>query len=448
MRDILVTSIVFGMLPFILRNPVIGIYGWAWLSLMNPHRAVYGFAKAIPFAHLVALATLVGFLMSRQRRPLPMTMVTFTLLAFLGWMTLTSFFAINQRDIVIERWVFVMKTQLMLLVMLMLVRGRVQVDRLIWVIVVSIAFYGVKGGVWTLATGGGGRVWGPPGMLEGNNELAVVLVMMVPLMAYLYQTATSKWLRAGVLFSIFATCFGILGSQSRGALLAVVAMAFLLALKSKRPLVMSMLIASVLLVSVAFMPASWTSRMDSIQSYNADGSAMSRIYTWKTLLNCALDRPLIGAGFSADNAMVFERYRPTGEEFAQFEGAIFVAHSIYLQTLGEHGFPGFILFIALGVAIWRGAGRLGKATRGDPDFGVWVPALMPMIQVSLVGFAVGGAFLSLAYLDVPYYLLALVIAVDASWRDHLALKAKGAKEAKEAGIATPLSGATPLGRTT
>jgi hypothetical protein len=33
-----------------------------------------------------------------------------------------------------------------------------------------------------------------------------------------------------------------------------------------------------------------------------------------------------------------------------------------------------------------------------------------MIQVSLVGFAVGGAFLSLVYYDVPYYLMLAMVA--------------------------------------
>lgn len=40
----------------------------------------------------------------------------------------------------------------------------------------------------------------------------------------------------------------------------------------------------------------------------------------------------------------------------------------------------------------------------------WARSLATMIQVSLLGFAVGGAFLSLVYFDVPYYLMAAVVA--------------------------------------
>ncbi|MBK9234550.1 MAG: putative O-glycosylation ligase, exosortase A system-associated [Rhodoferax sp.] len=418
MRDILVSSIVFGLLPFILRSPVLGVCTWAWLSMMSPHRAVYGFARGIPFAQIVAIATMIGLLFSKDRRPIPMSRPTVWLILMLAWMVFTSFFAIAETERVIDRCIFVAKTQSMIFVTLMLLRNRLQIDRLIWIVVVSIGFYGVKGGIWTMATGGGGRVWGPPGLLEGNNELAVALVMMVPLMVYLLQSTTRKWIRLAVMASIGATCFGILGSQSRGALLAIVAMGFFLAFKGKRPVLMSLIITTLLLSAIAFMPESWTQRMDSIGEYQGDGSAMSRVYTWRTLVNVAIERPFYAAGFAADNADVFARYAPTGPEFAPFEGMVFVAHSIYFQMLGEHGFPGLALFLGLWAVTWRKVSQLARQTKGDPEFGTWVPLLMPMIQVSLIGYAVGGAFLSLAYLDVPYYFLAIVILVDASWNER------------------------------
>ncbi len=421
MRDFIVTAMVFGLLPFILRNPVMGIYAWVWLSMMNPHRATFGFARSMPFAYIVAIATVIGVLAhNRDRRPVPMTAPTIALLFLLFWMTFTSFFSIADSSLVLERWIFVFKSQVMIFLTLILIRGRQQVDRLIWVIVVSIGFYGVKGGIYTVATGGSGRVWGPPGLLEGNNELAVALVMMVPLMVYLLQVSTHKLIRIGLMVSIATTALAILGSQSRGALLAIVVMGFFLALKGKRPVLMSLVISTLLVAVIAFMPDAWTQRMDTIQSYEGDGSAMSRIYTWRTLFNCALDRPFVGAGFVSDNIEVFRRYAPRDAQFAHFDGLVLVAHSIYFQMIGEHGFVGLMLFLTVGVITWVKASQLSKATRDCPDFGAWVPLLMPMLQVGIIGYAVGGAFLSLAYLDLVYYLPAIVILVDATWRDHRA----------------------------
>jgi hypothetical protein len=41
-----------------------------------------------------------------------------------------------------------------------------------------------------------------------------------------------------------------------------------------------------------------------------------------------------------------------------------------------------------------------------------MPLLMSMTQVSLIGYLIGGAFLSLAYLDLPYYLMAFVVLAE------------------------------------
>lgn len=419
MRDLLLFAVVMGLLPFILFRPVLGAYTWAWLSMMSPQTLTFGFVRTLPLAYIVAVTTVVGLVFSRQRRRLPFTGVTMVLLLLLAWMTVTAFFALNSPEFVLQRWIFVMKIQTMIFVTLMLVRGREQIDKLIAIVTFSVGFYGIKGGIWTLLTGGGGRVWGPPGgMIEGNNELAVALIMLLPLMFYLYQTASRKLVRVGLVVSMVSTGFAILGSQSRGALLGLCASAVYLAIKSRRPWRMGLLLAILFAGAFTFMPASWTGRMDTIERYQADDSAMSRIYAWKTMWTAALDRPLVGVGFGADNATVYQRYAPRDAAFQAFEGRVLVAHSIYFQMLGEHGFPGLAVFVLLGVITWRTAGRLARQTRDDETYSSWVPALMSMLQVSLIGYAVGGAFLSLAYFDLPYYIVAFVVLVDASVRER------------------------------
>lgn len=415
MRDIVLAAFIAGMLLLTLRRPVFGALMWAWISMMNPHTMTYGFAARMPWALIIALTTLVGFAASKDRRQLPVNGGTLLILLLLAWMSATSLFALNPNEgEVLDRWIFAVKIIFMLLVTFMLVRGRKEIDWLIWVMVISVGFYGVKGGLWTLATGGGGRVWGPPGgMLAGNNELAVGLVVLLPWMYYLREVNSRRWIRLCLVASMIAVAFGILGSQSRGALLSVLAMAVVMGAKGKHMVRTVVVLAFVGLVAMAFMPDSWTSRMDTIQTYEADTSAMSRIWTWKTLWNAVLDRPLIGAGFRADNLLVFRSYAPV-DGFEHFQGKVFVAHSIYFQALGEHGFPGLAIYMALGLWTWFGAGRLARLTRDDPEFSSWVPLLMRMTQVSLVGFAVGGGFLSLMLLDLSYYIPGIVVLAHAT----------------------------------
>ena len=420
MRDLLITAFVLGLVPLILRDATLGALAWAWFSMMNPHRAAYGFSQSIPFAMILAIATLLAFAVSKQRKPLPVNNVTILLLLLLAWMGVSSAFALNTSGVVLQRVIFFGKIQLMLFVTLMLVRGRRDIERLVWVITLSIGFYGIKGGIWTVMGGGIGRVWGPAGtMLEENNALAVALIMVLPFMYYIYQTASRKSVRCAMVAAMVFTGFSILGSQSRGALLALVAMTAFMGVKGRYPVRASLVLAAVVGVGVAFMPESWTSRMESMQAYDQDNSAMSRLYTWQTLLNVALDRPLVGAGFGTDNPALFAKYAPLNAAASLGYDSIYVAHSIYFQALGEHGFPGLILFVLLGVVAWRAAGRLAKLTHNDPDFGSWVPLLMPMCQVSLIGFAVGGAFLSMMQFDFPYYIVAYVVLVDATVRSRL-----------------------------
>ena len=409
MRDILLTLFVAGLIPLIIRRPEFGAYAWVWISMMNPHKLTYGFAYSLPFAQIIAITTLISFIFGRRKHPLPINGGVILLLLMIAWMTLTSFFAINESQLVWERWIFVVKIHAMLFLTMMLLRERQQIDRLIWAVVISIGFYGVKGGIYTVLTGGSGRVWGPPGgMLEENNALAVALVLILPLMYYLSQTSARNAVRWGLVVAMVCTTFSILGSQSRGALLALLAMAIALGFKSRRPARFLGMLVIIVPLAFGFMPDSWTQRMDTIQAYSEDGSAMSRLYTWNTLWNVAVARPLIGAGFAADNATVFSMFAPTDSRFDVFQGSIFVAHSIYLQALGEHGFPGLTLFLSLWLWIWWSAGRAAKSADQVPELKEWAPLLMRMCQVSALGFCVGGAFLSLMNLDVPYYLLVIV----------------------------------------
>ncbi|MCG2577752.1 putative O-glycosylation ligase, exosortase A system-associated [Dechloromonas sp. XY25] len=420
MRDIFITAIICGLIPFILKNPRIGAYSWAWLAMMIPHRLAYGFARTLPFSQVVGIATLIGFLFSKEKKPFPLSTITVIYLSFLGWMTMTSFFAVDTPEAIWARWEYVMKIHLFLMLTLMLLRGRQQIEQLIWVITLSIGFYGLKGGLFTLQTGGGGRVWGPPGgVISGNNELGVALVMLVPFMYYLFQTSTRRYIRNGMLFLIAATFLGILGTQSRGALLALVCMAFFVAIKGKRPIITTSIIGGLLITAIAFMPDSWNSRMNTIESYDLDASAMSRVYTWKTIWNLAIDRPLVGAGFNTDIPIIFATYAPFDMEKFDFQGTVYVAHSIYFQALGEHGFPGLILYVLIGILAWRKAGKLAAKAQRHPDYAEWIPLLMRMTQASLAGFAAGGAFLSLVHFDLPYYIVAFVVLVDATLKEDV-----------------------------
>lgn len=402
MRDILVTLIVFSSLPLILKNPANGALMWVWISVMNPHTQGWGFAQTFPFAYIIAIATLASLVMTRKPKNLPMAAPTWALLALVLWMNVTTVFALFPQS-AYEQWNKVMKIMLMSLVTMMAIRSRQDVQRLIWVLVISLGYYGVKGGVFTVRSGGSERVWGPEGTFIGdNNAIALALIMTIPLMLYLRQGHPNKWVRHGLSATLLLSALAALGSYSRGGLLAIAAMLAYLWLKSRRKLLSGALLASMVPMFVLFMPQRWGERMDSIGDYQADDSAMGRINAWHMAFNLARDR-FFGGGFEIAEPYTFMMYAPNPAD-------IHAAHSIYFQMLGEHGFVGLALYLLLGVLTWRSASAIIRAARPVADL-AWAANLAAMIQASLLGFVVGGTFLSLVYYDVPYYLMAAIVAV-------------------------------------
>jgi probable O-glycosylation ligase (exosortase A-associated) len=331
------------------------------------------------------------------------TPVTVTLLMLVLWMNVSTFFAIDT-DGSLPMWERVMKIQLMTFVILYLLHGKQQINILLWVITLSVGFFGVKGGLFTMREGGELRVWGPPGsFIEDNNSLALATIMTIPLLFYLYQQSSNRWVRRGLVAAALLCGLSVLGSYSRGGLIAIVAMLAFLWSRSRSRVATGLVLLMLVPVAIGFMPDKWEDRMWSIMSYEEDSSSMGRINAWKTTINLANDRPLIGGGFDIYTEQVFERYAPVPED-------LHAAHSIYFQMLGEHGYVGLALFLLLWYLSWKNASWIVRRTRDLKEMR-WAFDLAHMIQVSFVGYAVGGAFLSLAYYDVPYYLLAALVLI-------------------------------------
>lgn len=400
MRDFAVLTILFGSLPFILAQPYIGILVWSWISYMNPHRLTWA-AQQYPVAALVAGALFVGLLFSRESKQIPWSSITVTWVLFVLWMSLSTLFAL-QPDAAWEQWEKVMKIQLMSFLTLVLMQTRERLNWLVIVIVASIGFFSIKGGVFTLVTGGQYTTWGPPGsFIEGNNELGLAVVMIIPFMNYLRQISTRSWVRRLLLVAMIFSGLTVLATYSRGALLAAGAMILFLIWKTPRR---SMFIIGALLVIpllLTFMPERWQERMSTITEYRQDASAMGRINAWYFAYNLAVDRPIVGGGFETFDPELFIRYAPDPTDFHD-------AHSIYFEVLGEHGFPGLFLFVLLGWLTWRMARAAIKQAQIHPEL-TWAGQLAAMAQVSMVGFAVGGLFLGLAYFDLYYHVICIVV---------------------------------------
>lgn len=404
MRDLLLACVVFGSLPLILKRPFWGILMLAWLGYMNPHRLAYGFMLDFPVVQVVVLATLVGMLLSREAKRMVWSREIVVLVIFVLWMGLTTSLALYPQ-LAKEQYEKVIKIQILTVMTLLMLTSRERVHLFVWAIVLSLGFYGFKGGLFTIANGGSYRVQGPPGtFIGGNNELALALAMTIPLMRYLQMQEKRYWLRRGLTALMILTTIAAIGSQSRGALLALSAMGFIFWLKGRNKVVSAVLIGIVVAFILSFMPAEWYERMSTIKSYDEDASALGRINAWWMAVNLASSR-IWGGGFEAFIAPTFAMYAPEPDR-------VHDAHSIYFEVLGEHGFVGLGLFMTLLGMTWLKCSAVARSTRNRPGQ-TWAHDLARMVQVSLVAYMVGGAFLGLAYFDYFYHLVALAVVVHA-----------------------------------
>lgn len=424
MRDLFVTGVIFSLLPFIFKRPWLGILLWSWLGYMNPHRLAWGFAYDFPFAMIVGVVTITAFMFSKEKKEMVWTRETIVLLIFVGWMLFTTFFAFYP-DLAWFQWDKVWKIQLMIFLTALIITDRHKLHWLIWVIALSFGFYGVKGGIFTIVNGGIYRVQGPGGtFIAGNNEIALAMVMAIPLIRYLHLQETRKWIKIGLASAMVLTGVAVVGSQSRGGLVAIVAMGIFLWLKSRSKIVTALYMAVAVGIMASVMPQEWYDRMGTIETYQEDKSALGRINAWHTAFNVAKDR-VTGGGFEMWRPPVFRQYAPERWNVRD-------VHSIYFEIMGEQGFIGFGLFMLLGAMAWIRAQQVINRCKKDLN-NKWASDLAAMIQVSLVGYAAGGAFLGMGYFDLPYHLM-IILVLSAKFSGVLD---KRVAVAKGAGIGVP-----------
>jgi putative inorganic carbon (hco3(-)) transporter len=399
MRDLLLLSIVIPAALMALRRPWIGVMLWTWLSLANPHQYFGWRTASMPLAQLAAVTTLIGLLVAKERinpfdRPPVLALVALTV-----WITITLPLSVLF-ELSLPMWERSMKIFLMIFVTIALIDTRKKLDIFIAVCTLSIAVFAVKGGIFTIAHGGAYRVLGPGGFIGGNNEMATATIMMIPFLYYLMQRQSRRWARWALAGAIALSAASAVGSQSRGGFLAAIAMLTFLWFYSKHKLTGLILALPAALFGLALLPEQWWSRIESISDYQEDDSALGRLNAWAFCFNVAKDR-FFGGGFIIYSPEMFARYAPEPDR-------IHGSHSVYFQMMAEHGFTGLAIFLSVGVLTWLEARKLVKLAKGRPDL-AWAADLGRMIHVSMIGFAVGGAFLGLAYFDFPYNVMAMAV---------------------------------------
>jgi probable O-glycosylation ligase (exosortase A-associated) len=423
MRDAFLLAVLPILLFYILRSPFIGLGLWIWTAMFFPNGWVYGAASNIRYNLLFAGLTLVVYLISKDKSKLQLGSIGILVLLFFLWTTLSTVFGLALPDIAWDFWTRLLKIVTLFLFVLLIVDKKLHIDFFIWCLMLSVGFYACVEGLKYIASGGGHILQGMPGHVIGDrNDLALALAMLLPLSFYLLGEygKRSLILRIGLLGAIALIVTSIIGTNSRGGLVALAAVGGYLFLKSKRKLLFLFLMITIGSLIFSVIPEQWYSRMDTIANADEDASFMGRIVAWKLSFILAVQHPLLGGGFKALES--FPVWLELSKEFSLYPyfysgnsvpdiHAAHAAHSIYFQVLGDHGFIGLLLFVSILGLSFSKAGHIASKARilQAPN---WFIQLATMLRLSIFAYAVGGAALSFAYFDMIYSLYGLVIVMD------------------------------------
>lgn len=388
------------MLGTALVRPFVGLIAFDLISFMNPQQEAWGIGAHIHWALLAAIATAIGCVVAGEPKKLPVNAFTVLVAIFLILISISTVFALGPADLVNKHYFLVVKSFGFMILACGLLTTRKRIHALIWLMVLSVGYYGMKGGLFTILHGGHHHVIGPPNsMLHDNNELAVGLLITLPLMNYLRLHSAHKLTRIGLVGAMTLTLLAVVGTYSRGGLLALFAMGVFFWWNSRAKLAYAVLFVLGAGMIATVMPPKWTERMVSIQHYRHDTDAVERLTIWREALGIAEARPFVGGGFDATTyPEVLHQFYPGANPLA--------VHSIWFEVAGDAGFPALFVWSLMQVVGILNARKLRRYARGDPELD-WVDDLGRMTEASIVAFLVGGSFLPQSYFN--YYFAVLVV---------------------------------------
>jgi putative inorganic carbon (hco3(-)) transporter len=393
---IFVYLMTYGGAVAALFNPFVGLLVYVCFAVVKPE-GMWPWVEPANYSRTVAIAVLIGWAMHGFGRwdMGRAKAVILVLIGYFVWVTLSAALAPDQT----LAWKFVeqcAKIILPIVVGITTINSVRQLKLLAWVILISQAYPAFH--LNQMYFGGYNQLW-----LEGfagfdNNSYAISLVACSGLAGFLFWHSERWWQKA-----IAVACGGfmvhaVLFSFSRGGmvgLIAVALVAFVVMPKGPKEYM-----AFALAVAVGLGLAGKQVRERFGSSFADEGgkmeaSAESRFVLWAACWDTMLKYPVFGVGPDHMPLRMDQYGFKQGKE----------AHTLWLQIGAEIGFPGMLLLVSYYALCLVRLWPLAREKIAVPD--PWSVYLARMVIASLVGFAVSAQFVSLEFLETPYYIALL-----------------------------------------
>jgi putative inorganic carbon (HCO3(-)) transporter len=409
----------------IIKYPITGLFIYLLIFFVKPNE-LFPLARAITFPYekivaiivIVRLAAQIAFVEKRLRiRPLDYTVIAFLAAVF--------FSILGAVDIASARTDFDIFTKIILtyFMIVLIVRREGEFKAIIWLYILStafLAFYSTwhyYGGDYLEAQGiirayipGGGSYSDP-------NSLATTLVLGVPFMIMAFRYHRAIILRLLLVSMLAVSAWNIILTGSRGGMLGLISVLFLVGFFSRRRAATLMLSLAAVVVLAAVAPEQYVERFETISEYNQDdttgagASARGRIEGLIYGVKFFFERPITGIGMAN-----FPYYF-----FMEGKGW-FNPHNMLAQLISELGMVGFLAFSFFIYYVFRSlrrAKRLYLFHRWNDRF---IPLMVSAVQIGFIMLFFQGLFGHNLY-RFNWYIFASFVAITGSLVSRRAVEA-------------------------
>lgn len=427
MRDLFFLAFlgVFFLMGF--RRPFLLVAVYAYIDIVSPQRLSYFLLNSIPISFIAFGAMVGAWLVMDDKKDCRFSArqgLMLVLLAWCGYTTMTADFPVEA----LTKWNWVWKAIIAGVFLPLVLRTRLRIEAMTVFMILCASTIIINGGLKTALSGGG---YGVLNLMVDNNSglyegsiISCVAISLIPLILWLAKHGTifpPDWKVKGFCYCLCLACLLMpIGTEARTGLVCIVILAGLMLMRSPRRFVYGPLMLLAALVSIPFLPASFTQRMQTIENHQGDESASTRVAVWMWTLDYVKDHPG-GGGFDnyLQNSFTYvARSVVTDSGGSRLETRIVTDkgrayHSAYFELLGEQGYFGFAVWALIHLICFIRTESIRRFYRKrDGPQEAWISPFALALQQGHIIYMIGSLFVGIAYQPFIFMMLALQIGLD------------------------------------
>jgi putative inorganic carbon (hco3(-)) transporter len=420
MRDLVFAAFLIGLMALALKRPFLFVLVYGYIDIVSPQRLSYFLLNRIPISAIAFVLAFGAWIIIDRKNDSRFTARQFLIVLLMLWCGYTTTQAAFPVEAA-EKWSWVWKSLIFGIFLPLTLRTRLRIEAFALAMVLCASSIIVTGGIKTALSGGG---YGVLNLMVDNNSglyessiISTVSIAIIPLIFWLARYGTI--LKPGKTMWAYAGCLSIacllipIGTEARTGLLCIALLVGMLLWHSKRKFLYGSAIVLAGLISIPFLPSSFTSRMDTIQNYQGDQSASTRLAVWKWTWDYVKVHPF-GGGFDAyrANSFTYDTVRMEGDKGSERvvrqqvtdKGRAY--HNSYFEMLGEQGYLGFLIWAAIiGLTLLKTNWIYRHYRKFAKPGEEWISPLALALQQALIIYLLGAIFVGIAYQPILFMLL-------------------------------------------